>query len=154
MDHTVWYYYPPAYILTKTLRKLNFQDDSIHASMEEPSGDWPFGEELEIRATQNNRGTIQIDTGKFSLSDARSAAMKSSFATFSVTPSVANVSPRIGSHLGGAIMTISGKGKHNFYSFAHGINIGSHRVFKGIFEPLSSIFCTKFGLFLRIFDLG
>ena len=154
MDHTVWYYYPPAYILTKTLRKLNFQDDSIHASMEEPSGDWPFGEELEIRATQNNRGTIQIDTGKFSLSDARSAAMKSSFATFSVTPSVANVSPRIGSHLGGAIMTISGKGKHNFYSFAHGINIGSHRVFKGIFEPLSTIFSTKFGLFLRNFDLG
>ena len=89
---------------------LNFKDDSIHASMEEPSGDWPFGEELEIRATQNNRGTIQIDTGKFAVSDSRSAAMKSSFATFSVTPSVANVSPRIGSHLGGAIITISGKG--------------------------------------------
>ena len=107
--------------LTKTLRKLNFQDDSIHASMEEPSGDWPFGEELEIRATQNNRGTIQIDTGKFAVSDSRSAAMKSSFATFSVTPSVANVSPRIGSHLGGAIMTISGKGKH-VYSFMSVIN--------------------------------
>ena len=77
--------------------------------MEEPSGDWPFGEELEIRATQNNRGSIQIDSGNFVSSQNRMAAHKSSFATFSVSPDVSNVSPRIGSHLGGALVTISGK---------------------------------------------
>jgi len=81
---------------------VNFQigavaGDTLAAVMDDPSNDWPFGEQLEIRIIQSNRGSVQINSGLLP-------------STFTVSPVIDNITPRIGGKEGGAIITISGSG--------------------------------------------
>ena len=73
--------------------------NTLIATMETPSNDWPIGVQLELWIMQNNRGMLQIDASQLS--------------TMVVDATVTDVTPLRGAVLGEAIMRITGTGLYS-----------------------------------------